>query len=85
LKWLDSFKIAVIEQDLDIIISLVQNSPAYEKYSYEQKQEIQALLNVATKLIKNKQSEILHQMKNIQKTKEFVKQRDGEYSLDMSF
>jgi hypothetical protein len=85
LRWLDEFKCSIIEQDIDTIIKLVNNPIFFKDISADEKVEIQALLNVATKLIKSKQNIIKEELDKIEKTKNFLKQDIKTSKFDMSF
>jgi hypothetical protein len=85
LRWLDEFKCSIIEQDIDTIIKLVNNPIFFKDISADEKVEIQALLNVATKLIKSKQNVIKEELDKIEKTKNFLKQDIKTSKFDMSF
>jgi hypothetical protein len=85
LRWLDEFKCSIIEQDIDTIIKLVNNPISFKDISADEKVEIQALLNVATKLIKSKQNVIKEELDKIEKTKNFLKQDIKTSKFDMSF
>jgi hypothetical protein len=85
LRWLDEFKCSIIEQDIDTIIKLVNNPIFFKDISSDEKIELQALLNVATKLIKYKQNIIKEELDKIEKTKNFLKQDIKTSKFDMSF
>jgi hypothetical protein len=85
LRWLDEFKCSIIEQDIDTIIKLVNNPIFFKDISSDEKIELQALLNVATKLIKSKQNIIKEELDKIEKTKNFLKQDIKTSKFDMSF
>jgi len=85
LKWLNDFKRAIIEENVSDIVELTKTPPSFEPLALEIQNEILALLDEATKLIKNHQNSILDEMKKIKKTEKFLKKEDGNYSFDMSF
>ena len=85
MKWLDDFKRAIIEENVSDIVELTKTPPSFEPLTLEIQNEILALLDEATKLIKNHQNSILDEMKKIKKTEKFLKKEDGNYSFDMSF
>lgn len=85
MKWLNDFKRAIIEEDVSDIVELTKTPPSFEPLALEIQNEILALLDEATKLIKNHQNSILDEMKKIKKTEKFLKKEDGNYSFDMSF
>ncbi|HIO91051.1 MAG TPA: hypothetical protein EYG69_04690 [Campylobacterales bacterium] len=85
MKWLNDFKRAIIEENVSDIVELTKTPPSFEPLALEIQNEILALLDEATKLIKNHQNSILDEMKKIKKTEKFLKKEDGNYSFDMSF
>jgi hypothetical protein len=83
LKWLDSFKKALIENDYESMEKLLVDIPKF-KDPKEQK-EVLNLIVEAKKVVKVEKDKTLSQIQKIIQTKNFLTQKDGEYSFDMSF
>jgi len=83
LKWLDSFKRALIEGEYEKMEALLEEIPEF-KSTKDQKEALH-LINEAKKAVKKEKDNTLKQMRNIQNTKKFLTQKNGEYSFDMSF
>ena len=82
LKWLDEFKIAVIEEDISKIETLIDNIPQF--HDIKSSELALTLINEARVIIKRQKDDALSQMQKIQKTKKFVESCESAYSLDMS-
>ena len=85
MKWLDDFKRAIVEKNILDIVELTKLPPSFDSLGIEVQNEILALLDEATKVVKQEQASILQEMKKIKKTEKFLKKEDGNYSFDMSF
>ncbi len=70
MKWLNSLKIAIIEEDIVKIGVLIEKIPKYEVK--EEAQEALALVGEAIKLVDHKKSEILANMNKIKQTKVYL-------------
>ena len=83
MRWLDSFKRALIESDYDSMEKLLVDIPKFKDLK-EQKEAL-SLIVEAKKVVKVEKDKTLSQMQKIAKTKNFLTQKDDEYSFDMSF
>jgi enterochelin esterase-like enzyme len=83
LKWLDSFKRALIESDYESMEKLLVDIPEFE--SLKEQKEALHLIVEAKKIVKDEKDKTLSQMQKITKTKNFLTQKNGKYSFDMSF
>jgi enterochelin esterase-like enzyme len=83
LRWLDSFKRALIESDYESMEKLLADIPEFKDIK-EQKEALHLIVE-AKKVVKVEKDKTLSQMQKIVKTKNFLTQKNGEYSFDMSF
>ncbi len=68
MKWLDDFKIALIEEDESRLTALVESMP--EEMSVEEAKAASTLILQAKKFLETKKSEVLAEMKKLAKTRE---------------
>jgi hypothetical protein len=83
LKWLNDFKIALIERDFIKIGEMVNTIPKFE--SLEDNQKALALVKEANYQAGVERKLILEEMQKVKKTKKFLEQKNSENSFDMSF
>jgi len=69
-SWLNQFKIAIIDKDIQKMSELNSLMPKFE--TIEQIYEAQAYIKQAIQLITNQQSKLSENMAKIQKTKKFL-------------
>ncbi len=70
LKWLDDFKIAIIEKNFDKIGTLLEEMP--EIKSINDLKTSVALINEAKKLLAKEQQTLRENMEKVQKSKKFL-------------
>jgi len=70
MTWLNSLKIAIIEEDIIKISSLTKKLPNYT--SKQRAEEALALIGEAIKLVDNKKIETLESMNKIKQTKAYL-------------
>lgn len=70
MKWINSLKIAIIEENITEIGVIIENLPEYG--NKEDAQEALALLDEAKNLVKNKKNETLTSMNKIKQTKVYL-------------
>jgi len=69
MKWLDDFKIALIEEHDDKIYSLISSMPSFD--TIEECKEAMALIDQAQKVYTLKKEEIAKQMQQLKKSRKF--------------
>jgi len=69
-SWLNQFKIAIIDKDIQKMDELNSSMPEFE--TLKQIYEAQAYIQQAIQIIMDKQSELRENMAKIQKTKKFL-------------
>lgn len=81
--WLDDFKIALVENNIDKLETLANNMPKFDTIS-EMKEALQLIDNARTKITKLK-DQTLQDMNKIKQTISFVKSSLGqnEHKLDI--
>ncbi len=82
LKWLDDFKIAIIEKDFMKIQTLLDEMP--EIKSIDDLRTSVALINEAKKLLAQEQSELREKMAKIEKSKKYMHQHVEEEQFSRS-
>lgn len=70
MTWLNSLKIAIIEEDITKIETLTKELPNYD--SKQEAEEALALIGEAIKLVDSKKQKTLEAMKKIKQTKVFL-------------
>ena len=70
MTWLNSLKIAIIEEDITKIGTLTKELPNYD--SKQEAEEALALIGEAIKLVDSKKQKTLEAMKKIKQTKVFL-------------
>ena len=81
LKWLENFKIAVIEEDFEIIGEMVNAMPIFD--TLKQNEEALALVKEANQRATNQRELLLEQMKKAQNAKKFF-QREETRNFEVS-
>ncbi len=76
LKWLEDFKISIIEKDFEKIEKLLEEMP--EIKSINDLKTSVALINEAKKLLTHEQRRLRENMAKIQKSKKFLSQHTEE-------
>ncbi len=71
MKWLNSLKIAIIEENIDQIDALTSKLPDFD--SKKSAQEALALISEATKIVENHKAKTLVAMNKLKQTKAFLK------------
>ncbi len=66
---LKELKLAIINKDLEKIISLTNSSLEYK--DIEEAKELKAYINIAKKMLEEEKSKLLKDMKNLKKLKEY--------------
>ncbi len=69
-KWLDNFKIAIIEKDFESLESLLDSMPEIKKI--EELKSTVALINEAKRLIAQEQKSLQSNMTKIKKSRHFL-------------
>jgi len=69
-SWLDEFKLALIEEDLDSIALLNEELPEFD--DVKQMQEAQAYIKQAAQIILQRQNELRKKMNDIAKAKKYL-------------
>jgi hypothetical protein len=80
MKWLKSFKIALIEEDINSIDSLLKEIPEFKRIS--DMREAYALIGEAKKRFEAEQTLIQEKMNKMKKAKKFLSVDRRETSLD---
>lgn len=70
MKWLEEFKIAVIEEDSIKVDALLKEIPEFKKI--EEMREAYALIGEAKKKFENEQKHMQEKMNKMQKAKKFL-------------
>ena len=70
MKWLNSLKIAIIEENINQIGTLIEELPTFD--SKLEAQEALALLSEATKVVEHHKTKTLAAMNKIKQTKAFL-------------
>jgi len=70
MKWLNSFKIAIIEEDVQKVDSLLNDVPEFKRI--DDMREAFALISCAKQKFENEQSIIQEKMNKIKKGKKFL-------------
>ena len=83
MKWLEDFKLALIEEDFTAIETLIDDIPEFP--DIDSSKLALTFIEQAREVISKQKNEALLQMQKIQKTKKFIKEEEGVYSLDMSY
>jgi uncharacterized protein YukE len=80
MKWLKSFKIAVIEEDISRVDALLKEIPEFKKI--EQMREAYTLIGEAKKKFENEQKRIQQNMNKMQQAKNFlnIKEKESKFS-----
>ena len=81
LKWLENFKIAVIEEDFEIIGEMVNAMPIFD--TLKQNEEALALVKEANQRATKQRELLLEQMKKAQNAKKFF-QREETRNFEVS-
>lgn len=76
MKWLNSLKISIIQNDLDALSKLLEEDVTYETIS--DMEEATYLLNSALQLIESKKSENIRIRSKIDKNRQFLKQNNSK-------
>ncbi len=79
-KWLKSFKIAIIEENVDAIDSLLNEIPEFRRI--DDMREAYALIGEAKKRFENEQSNIQQKMNKMKQAKKFLNVNMREPQLD---
>ena len=70
MAWLNSIKIAIIEEDIEKIETLTKELPSFD--SKQKAQEALALIGEAIKVVDSEKQKTLKTMKKIRQTKAFL-------------
>jgi len=70
MKWLDEFKIALIEENDAKISSLLSSMPSFD--TIEENQEAMALIDQARKTYISKKERLAKQMQQLEKSRKFL-------------
>ena len=80
MKWLDKFKIALIEEDIDTVNTLINEMPEFKKI--DDMRSAYILIGEAKDRFKQEQLSIFKQMSKIQKAKKFLNTKEKTHRLD---
>jgi len=80
-KWLEEFKIAIIEENEKQIKELIDKMPSFEKL--EHMQEAFSLISEATKVINSKKEKIQKDMNRLKKAKSFLNSQYSKSSYEI--
>lgn len=80
MKWLETFKIALIEEDIKTIDTLLKEIPEFKKI--EDMRTAYSLIGEAKKKFENEQKNIQIQMNKMQQAKKFLTLKEHESSFD---
>ncbi len=80
-QWINEFKIAVIEEDIDKIRELILTMPSFEKV--EEMKEAFSLIGEAKKLVQKHKNQVAIEMDKIRKSKKFLEtaKTEGLYEV----
>lgn len=68
--WLNDLKLAIIEEDVDSISSLIDNIPELQKDKLKQ---VKALIDEALALMERKKEALATEIKKMQRAREYLK------------
>ncbi len=74
MKWLEDLKLAIINKDIDLINSLIEDMPEFEKL--EEMQQASALIKEGIDLIKKEMDLLVISMDKMKKSKKFLELRN---------
>jgi hypothetical protein len=80
LKWLDQFKIAVVENDSKTVDALLRDIPDFSKI--EDMRVAYTLIGEAKKKFEKEQTTMIQKMNKIQKAKKFLNEQKSESKLN---
>jgi len=83
MKWLKSFKIAVIEEDLNSVDALLKEIPEFKKI--EDMREAYTLIGEAKRKFETEQLRIQKKMNKMQQAKKFLNLKEDESRFSEAF
>ncbi len=83
MKWLELFKIALIQEDIKTIDTLLSEIPEFKKI--EDMRSAYTLIEEAKKRFENKQSIIQQKMNKMKHAKKFLDLAENRHNFDKAF